>query len=578
MKLDIKRFFSARAIIWLIVLILIAPWKDAFRTIKGINFPLLYILSLLGLALLVVINYMRTIKPELKSSVLEFIYALEFTVVILLTLSIKLVIVTEPLIFVPIISRAMTSKDLTLTWLYTLSYFTIVAIASALNPIEGVSRLFSISFSIASGLCTSLLPIIIITLKKLIKAKLEGEISANYRKKIEEAHRVSREKALQLEKAMEDVRGLLEQQNAMLNLIRLMASHQSNVNEVLMVAAEKAKEVGQVDGVAIMLEKAGLLIPEIAINLPEPIKMRLTTDQNKGLLGKAFRERQVIIATSKDYPDYFKSIETLQYTVRDMAIFPLIGGTKRIIGLLVLINKLFEYNEQKIQFLTTLGVQGGIILENALLQNKLKNAFYETIISFSSAIEAKDKYTHVMHTKRVADLAAEIARELGFPEEEVERIWIGGLLHDVGKLAIPDTILAKQGPLTEEEREIIKRHPEEGAKILSKISLFREMDIIPLVLYHHERYDGKGYPKGLKGNKIPIEANIISIADTYDAIATPRPYNRQYASHERAVEIIKRERGKQFYPQVVDAFLKVISRKRPVISRRSSPLRHQRYS
>ncbi len=508
------------------------------------------------------LNLQRNLKPELKSSTLEVIYALEVIAISVIAVSLKFPPLATPLIFIPLVMRSLTSKDISVTWIYAIFFFSLIVLSSFILPVKLPPIGFTVTFFIGIAIASIIYPLSLLSLKKLIRTRIEQEIQAIYRQKVEEAQRVSRERTEQLELVAQNLRELLDQQNAMLSLIQVMASHQSDVNKILDMAAREAKEVGQVEAVTIMLEKAGLLIPEIAIDLPDPIKMRLTTDKNKGLLGKAFNDNKVIIASAKDYPEYFQTLETIHYTVKDMAIFPLIGGTKRVIGLLVLINKLFDYNDRKIQFLTTLGVQGGIILENALLQNKLKNAFYETIISFSSAIEAKDRYTHVMHTKRVADLAAEIARELGFSDEEVERIWIGGLLHDVGKLAIPDTILAKQGPLTEEEREIIKRHPEEGAKMLSKISLFREMNIIPLILYHHERYDGKGYPKGLKGTKIPIGANIISIADTYDAIATPRPYNKQYASHERAIEIIKRERGRQFYPEVVDAFLRVIARRR----------------
>jgi HD-GYP domain-containing protein (c-di-GMP phosphodiesterase class II) len=109
---------------------------------------------------------------------------------------------------------------------------------------------------------------------------------------------------------------------------------------------------------------------------------------------------------------------------------------------------------------------------------------------------------------------------------------------------------------------VIKTHSEEGYKILSKISLFRERGIPVYVLYHHERLDGKGYPRGISGKDLPLGANIISIADTYDAISTPRPYNKHYASEQKAIEIIKNERGKQFYPEVVDAFFRVLEKRK----------------
>ncbi len=559
--LILKRIFSVKLFVWFLTTAYFIWSLTSAQNKLGIL--VLIALSLVNLML----SLSFSIKPPNNRNSLEWVFLFE-------TISIALAIVLSknPLAvawlgLLPLLSKGLLLNDIAGTLLHSLLLSAAIFARTLLGSPPGGET----SWTIADRLKLALLPFFVFNLipfflpvsLEFVTQKLKEEYNTLFRKKLEEAQRISRQRTQELEKVTTELRELLEQQQAMLNLIKTLASYQSDAKKVMEYIISEAKNTAQVEAGVIMLEKAGLIVPEYSIDLPEIIKIRMTTDLNADTpFSKAFKEKKIIIASYNDYPDFFSTLETLNYRVKDLAIFPLIGGSKNTVGLLVLINSFFGYDKLKMDFLRTLGVQGGIVLENSLLHQKLKKAFYEAIIAFSSAIEAKDKYTHVMHTKRVADLAAEVAREMGFPEEEVERIWIGGLLHDVGKLAIPDSILSKQGPLTEEEREVIKRHPEEGAKMLSKISLFRELNIIPIILYHHERYDGKGYPKGLKGSQIPIEANIVAIADTYDAIATPRPYNRHFASHERAIEIIKKERGKQFYPEVVDAFLRVIERRK----------------
>jgi diguanylate cyclase (GGDEF)-like protein/putative nucleotidyltransferase with HDIG domain len=180
----------------------------------------------------------------------------------------------------------------------------------------------------------------------------------------------------------------------------------------------------------------------------------------------------------------------------------------------------------------------------------------EVIYGFARAIEAKDFYTgkHVEHTAAIVE---EIAKELRLPKAEIEQIKPAAVLHDLGKVGIDDRILSKSGILTPQERKVIETHPSIGAEILRGIHVLR--GIIPAILYHHERYDGKGYPLGLKGEEIPLNARIVAIADVYQALVSDRPYRKAYSKKE-AIKIIKKESGNHFDPKIVEVFLKVIKK------------------
>jgi HD-GYP domain-containing protein (c-di-GMP phosphodiesterase class II) len=173
------------------------------------------------------------------------------------------------------------------------------------------------------------------------------------------------------------------------------------------------------------------------------------------------------------------------------------------------------------------------------------------IRSMSSAIDARDPYTRG-HSERVGRYARKIAGAMGIEAKEQNRIYLSGLLHDVGKIGIPDHVLLKAGKLTDEEFQIIKQHPEIGARIVESLPQLR--DLLPGILHHHESIDGSGYPHGLVGAEIPLQARIMAVADTYDAMTSHRPY-RPGMPREKAIEIIQARAGIQWDVDAVKAFL-----------------------
>lgn len=188
-------------------------------------------------------------------------------------------------------------------------------------------------------------------------------------------------------------------------------------------------------------------------------------------------------------------------------------------------------------------------LEKAARENR--DLFIGSMRSFVAAIDARDPYTRG-HSERVASYSRTVAQFLARDKEFQQQVWVGALLHDVGKIGMDDRILKKGGVLSEEEYEEMKQHTTIGAEIMSRFELLREM--IPAIRWHHEAWNGKGYPDGLRGEQIPLAARIVAVADTFDAVTTSRPYQRAY-DEAFAVETIRRLTGTRFDAKVVTAFL-----------------------
>jgi len=230
-----------------------------------------------------------------------------------------------------------------------------------------------------------------------------------------------------------------------------------------------------------------------------------------------------------------------------------------------------KFGHNELDFFAALASDVAMAIRNAQLfrdleleLDKKKRLFIHTTVALAAAIDAKDHYTHG-HTSRVTNLSLEIAKKLSqwnksaFNEKFLENLHIASLLHDIGKIGISESILNKEGPLNETEMRKIHEHPVVGVTILQPIKELE--DSILGVKYHHEKYDGTGYPEGLKGAQIPLIASIISVADSFDAMTTDRPYRRAH-SREEAIKEIKKQSGRQFDPQIVSAFVELYQENR----------------
>ncbi len=220
-----------------------------------------------------------------------------------------------------------------------------------------------------------------------------------------------------------------------------------------------------------------------------------------------------------------------------------------------------------LEFMETLAGQAAIAVENAILLKELQRANFDltlayntTIEGWSRALDLRDRDTEG-HTMRVTDLTLKLAHRLGLSQDELVNIQRGAILHDIGKMGIPDNILLKPGPLTAEEWQIIRQHPRYAYELLSPISYLGSALDIPH--YHHEKWDGSGYPHGLKETQIPLSARLFCIVDVYDALSSDRPYRSAW-SKQKIVAHIREQAGKHFDPAIVRQFLEMLEADNPV--------------
>lgn len=249
--------------------------------------------------------------------------------------------------------------------------------------------------------------------------------------------------------------------------------------------------------------------------------------------------------------------ECVAYAGADISMDEISDYTRKYVLIIVLIALLF------LAACTVIGLKMSINSHKAneldMLreqQQRDKQLIREIIESFAKVIDIKDSYTQG-HSSRVAKYTKMLAKELGYDEDTIEKYYNIALMHDIGKIGIPDQVLNKPGKLSDEEYDIIKSHTERGYDVLKSISLMPE--IVVGAEAHHERPDGKGYPNGLKGTEIPRVAQIIAVADTFDAMYSDRPY-RKRMNFEKAVSIIKDASGTQLTSDVVDAFLRLVKK------------------
>lgn len=284
----------------------------------------------------------------------------------------------------------------------------------------------------------------------------------------------------------------------------------------------------------------------------------------EGHAGRAALHRQVV-----SIPDLQEGSDSLQppLVTGELAVayyaVPLVakGQVKGVLE--VFHRQALDPDEEWLNFLEALAGQAAIAIDNATLFNELEKsnvalmlAYDTTLEGWSNALDLRDKETEG-HTQRVTEMALALAQAVGIDEAELVHIRRGALLHDIGKMGIPDAILLKPGPLTEEEWEIMRRHPVYAYELLSPIAFLRPALDIPYC--HHEKWDGTGYPRGLKGEQIPRAARVFAVVDVWDALRSDRPYRAAWP-RDRALEHIRSQAGTHFDPAIVSAFLDMVER------------------
>jgi len=288
----------------------------------------------------------------------------------------------------------------------------------------------------------------------------------------------------------------------------------------------------------------------------------LSAHGEKHYASRAMLERRIIYASTlsgiKNSPQFAELFEGEKFIIYYGVPLITKGQVK---GVLEIFHRSpLNPNQEWFDFLEAIGALAAIAIDNASLfegmqrtQEELMLAYDVTIEGWSRALDLRDKETEG-HSQRVTEMTLELARAFCVKEDELPHIRRGALLHDIGKMAIPDNILLKPGPLTEEEWTIMRKHPEYAYQLLSPITYLRRALDIPYC--HHERWDGSGYPQGLKGEQIPLAARIFAVVDVYDALSFVRPYRAAWQK-DKVIEYIKSLSGILFDPRVVELFLKM---------------------
>lgn len=285
--------------------------------------------------------------------------------------------------------------------------------------------------------------------------------------------------------------------------------------------------------------------PEDILNTVQPV--------GRGISGKVVQTAKPMRVTQRamDYKPQTGN-DRLGYKSNSWLSLPLIIG-QEVFGVINLTDKLdgSDFTREDEQIMQTLVEKAGTKLENQALYEGIYSNLIDTLNALVTSIEAKDPYTHE-HSQRVTEYAMSVARLMGLGEDEIEMLNFAAMLHDIGKIGVRDDVLTKPGKLTNEEYDVIKLHPIVGERIVKPLGLVREE--VAIIRHHHERFDGRGYPDGLKGDQIPVLARIVAVADAFDAMTSTRSYRRALPV-EAAVSEMQRCSGVQFDPDVVSAIV-----------------------
>lgn len=296
-----------------------------------------------------------------------------------------------------------------------------------------------------------------------------------------------------------------------------------------------------------------------AQGLPQDVVASTRLKVGEGIAGRVMQDGEPIFVADIEKDLRFTRAANVRYNSRSFICVPM-RVKERILGVLNINSRdvQHEFDLRDLRLLSILADQAAVALANLELEQRMHESYVGIVRTLSRAIDAKDSYTHE-HGERSARYARLAAESLGVPESLIVFIEHAAMMHDIGKVGIPDALLHKPSRLSDAEFEVMKAHPRIGEKIISPIEFLAP--VATMILTHHEHWDGTGYPEGLKGDEIPMGSRIVAIIDAYDAMTSDRPY-RQAMPAEKAWAELRKFAGTQFDPSVVDVFIRVLEKER----------------
>jgi HD-GYP domain-containing protein (c-di-GMP phosphodiesterase class II) len=376
-------------------------------------------------------------------------------------------------------------------------------------------------------------------------------------KEIEKAYINLRKEVAQREKREQELFDKTRKLTTVIQVSRMLGSS-LHLGDLFEIIIEKAREEMNSSLAFVMLiNKDGYLQVEHSIGMSEITKdlFRAKVSPGSGLLADVILQSKSYRLSTRDNKEILDQFTGSIEKIRTILLVPLKAPKDDSpLGVLGVANMLVgdEYAADHEDFLGIFAIEAAMFIKQLKLKEDLERSYFELIITLAQAIEAKDPYTRG-HVNRVADFSIRLSKALKLPASEISKVEKAAILHDVGKIATPEHILNKPGRLTDEEFSIMKDHVVESRKMLQEITTGLDEQIKSYVGYHHERWDGKGYPKGLKGEEIPLGAQIIAVADTFDAMTSDRPYRKGF-ENEQALKMLIDAAGTQFNPRVLHTF------------------------
>jgi len=358
------------------------------------------------------------------------------------------------------------------------------------------------------------------------------------------------------QKRLNELVGIIED----LHKFNVLTYQANRVKELYKLIVDQATDIMNTKIGSLMLYNSHKNRLEIVASRGLSKKVVKTTSliPGEGIAGRVFVEGEPIFCEDIEKDKRFKKKSHVKYYSKSFISVPLKVRNK-VIGVLNINNKKsrqpFTIEEMKI--LTVIADEAAMTIENMQLLKRIEEAYIESIQTLAKVVDERMPSTRG-HSRRVAHIAFEFGKELDLDKKFLFVLRNAALIHDIGKIGIPDKILLKPSKLSQKERKVIQKHPAIGETVISRAEFFREF--VPIVAFHHEWWNGKGYPLGLKGEQIPLGARIIAICDAWDAMTSSRPY-RATLSKQEAIKELKKYAGIQFDPQLVKVFLKFIQKK-----------------